>query len=62
MAAAGEQDDGNDDEPDIVVVEEIAKAVVHKSFLHDLFSAGTPALLLSLYGEEWKRFVPFVGF
>jgi hypothetical protein len=29
MAAAGDNDDGNDDQPDAVVVKEIAEAVVH---------------------------------
>jgi hypothetical protein len=29
VAAAGENDDGNDDQPDAVVVKEIAEAVVH---------------------------------
>ena len=29
VAAAGEEDDGKDDEPDPVVVEQIAEAVIH---------------------------------
>ena len=33
VAAAGKQDNGNDDQPYPVVIEEIAKAVVHNSFL-----------------------------
>jgi hypothetical protein len=52
VAAAGDNDDGNDDQPDAVVVKEIAEAVVHnRSSLK-----GSPEWVFPTHGGGLKSF------
>ena len=54
VAAAGNQQNGNDDQPDPVVTEEIAEAVIHGlSSLNDFEGGGRlPCSLVSFYAKE----------
>lgn len=45
VAAAGKQNDGNDDQPKGTVIKKIAKAVIHKSFLPKNRSRNTEVFL-----------------
>jgi hypothetical protein len=56
VAAAGNEQDGNDDQPDPVVVKQIAQTVVHiRSSVIKLTGKDGSALLLSSYADADER-------
>lgn len=54
-AAAGKQNDGNDDQPKGAVVKQIAKTVIHNRSSIKSIGELWVAPLLSYYDEEGKR-------
>ena len=61
-AAAGKQNDGNDDQPKSAVIKEIAKTVIHNRSSTKLIGEPEGAPLLSYYDEREKRCKKTVAF
>jgi hypothetical protein len=54
IAAAGKQNDGNDDQPKSAVVKQIAKTVIHNRSSQNSIGEPRFAPLLSYYDEDRK--------